>query len=208
MRLETLTFGSELEVKSSDTFIDYTFKLPKSKSREKKDGSFSTKHTRFTNLTTIQPSQKSTTWGFSLPHPIPDTPPMRPPRQLHPHHTYHITVRCNNREFKLHRRECRHIILFALKKAIEKYHFRLYALCILSNHVHYLIEPATPTDLPKIMHWLNWYTAMCLNRMLNRTGHFWEKRYYSTSFPKSDHKRALCTLRYIHGNPKAAGIKQ
>ncbi|MFB2919758.1 transposase, partial [Aerosakkonema sp. BLCC-F2] len=51
-------------------------------------------------------------------------------------------------------------------------------------------------------------TAMCLNRMLNRTGHFWEKRYYSTSFPKDDQKRALCTLRYIHGNPKAAGIKQ
>jgi hypothetical protein len=29
------------------------------------------------------------------------------------------------------------------------------------------------------MHWLNWYTAMCFNRMMNRTGHFWEKRYHS-----------------------------
>jgi putative transposase len=77
----------------------------------------------------------------------------------------------------------------------------------MSNHVHYLLEPAKPEDLPKIMHWLNWYTAMCFNRMLNRTGHFWEKRYHSTGFDKSDHKRGLNTLRYIHANPKAAGMQ-
>ena len=39
-----------------------------------------------------------------------------------------------------------------------------YALCIMSNHVHYLLEPKESQDLPKIMHWLNWYTAMCFNR--------------------------------------------
>ncbi len=58
------------------------------------------------------------------------------------------------------------------------------------------------------MHWLNWYTAMCFNRMLNRTGHFWEKRYHSSGFEKSDYKRALNTLRYIHANPKAANMQQ
>ena len=78
----------------------------------------------------------------------------------------------------------------------------------MSNHVHYMIEPKQPEDLPKIMHWLNWYTAMCFNRMLNRTGHFWEKRYHSSEFEKTDHKRALNTLRYIHANPKAAGMQQ
>ena len=48
----------------------------------------------------------------------------------------------------------------------------------MSNHIHYLIEPKKAEDIPKIMHYLNWYSAMCFNRMLNRTGHFWEKRYY------------------------------
>ena len=62
-------------------------------------------------------------------------------------------------------------------------------------------------DLPKIMHYLNWYTAMCFNRMLKRTGHFWEKRYYCNGFPSSDRERALNTLRYIHGNPKAAKMR-
>jgi putative transposase len=60
----------------------------------------------------------------------------------------------------------------------------------------------------QIMHFLNWYTAMCFNRMLKRTGHFWEKRYYCDGFALSDRERALNTLRYIHGNPKAAKMRK
>lgn len=48
---------------------------------------------------------------------------------------------------------------------------------------------------------------MCFNRLLKRTGHFWEKRYFCDGFPASDRERALNTLRYIHGNPKAAKIR-
>ena len=125
----------------------------------------------------------------------------RQPRQLQSGYSYHVTTRCNNREFRLTRLECRQVLLYAIKKARDKYKFKLYALCIMSNHVHYLLEPAQAEDLPKIMHWLNWYTAMCFNRMLNRTGHFWEKRYHSTGFGNSDKRRALNTLRYIHANP-------
>jgi hypothetical protein len=47
-----------------------------------------------------------------------------------------------------------------------------------------------------IMHWINWYTSMCLNRMLKRTAHFWEKRYHSSGFEKSDYQRAKNTLRW------------
>ena len=131
----------------------------------------------------------------------------RPPRDLKPGYCYHVTIRCNNREFRLTRHECREVFLYAIKKAQEKFKFKLYALCIMSNHVHYLLESALPEDLPKIMHWLNWYTAMCFNRMLKRTGHFWEKRYHSTGFANTDMRRALNTLRYIHANPKAAGMQ-
>jgi putative transposase len=41
----------------------------------------------------------------------------------------------------------------------------------MSNHVHYLIEPQKAADIPKIMHYINWFSAMCFNRMLKRTGH-------------------------------------
>ncbi len=131
----------------------------------------------------------------------------RLPRNPQPAYCYHITIRCNNREFRLTRFECRQVLLYAIKKAIAKFRFKLYALCVMSNHIHYLLEPAQPEDLSKIMHWLNWYTAMCFNRMLNRTGHFWEKRYHSSGFLKTDRRRDLNILRYIHANPKAAGMQ-
>ncbi|ARV58291.1 transposase [Nostocales cyanobacterium HT-58-2] len=63
----------------------------------------------------------------------------RQPRQIKPDYCYHITTRCNNREFKLSRRECREVFLYAIKKAFDKFKFKLYALCIMSNHVHYFL---------------------------------------------------------------------
>ena len=49
---------------------------------------------------------------------------------------------------------------------------------------------------------------MCFNRMLNRKGHFWEQRYHSSGFHIGDKQRALNTLRYIHLNPKVAGVRK
>jgi len=86
----------------------------------------------------------------------------RQPRQLQAGYCYHVTTRCNNREFRLTSTECRNVFLYAIGKAIGKFKFKLYALCIMSNHVHYLLEPVEPEDLPKIMHWLNWSTAVGL----------------------------------------------
>ena len=45
----------------------------------------------------------------------------RPPRDLKPNYCYHITVRCNNREFKLSSHECREVFLYAIKKAQDKF---------------------------------------------------------------------------------------
>ena len=44
--------------------------------------------------------------------------------------------------------------------------------------------------------------------MLKRTGHFWEERYFSRGFPTGDVVQTLVILRYIHANPKAAGMRQ
>ena len=48
----------------------------------------------------------------------------------------------------------------------------------------------------------------CGHEILKRKGHFWEARYGSSSFPVSDHRRVLNTLRYIHANPKDAKMRR
>ena len=47
---------------------------------------------------------------------------------------------------------------------------------------------------------------MLLNRLLRRRGHFWERRYHAVAVPDRDGHHALRVLRYIHANPKAAGM--
>ncbi len=62
----------------------------------------------------------------------------RPPRELKPGYCYHVTTRCNNREFKLLRHECREVFIYALNKAVRqhsrsetaKFEFKLFALCL------------------------------------------------------------------------------
>ncbi|MBD2425997.1 transposase [Phormidium sp. FACHB-1136] len=116
---------------------------------------------------------------------------------------YHVTVRCNNREFRLIRDECREILLYALERCKAKYGFKLYGLCIMSNHVHYLLEPKQPDDLPKIMHWLNWYTAMCFNRMSLELCAEAYRKFCKRYKPKPKPER-----RNTWGSKKLAAIRQ
>ncbi len=50
----------------------------------------------------------------------------RPKRDFQLGYCYHVTTRCNNREFKLTRHECRQVFLYALKNALNKFDFKLF----------------------------------------------------------------------------------
>ncbi len=93
---------------------------------------------------------------------------MRKIRSFLSGYCYHATVRCNNRDFLLTRYHCREVLLFGIEQCKAKYDFKLYGICIMSNHVHYLLKPEVPKEMPKIMHFLNWYSAMCLRGCLKK----------------------------------------
>ncbi|WP_170955725.1 transposase, partial [Synechococcus sp. UW140] len=126
----------------------------------------------------------------------------RQPRYLPAGHSFHITLRCNSRQFLIAKGLRRDVLLAVLSKAKQKVPHRLYAVCLMANHLHLLVRPDDASQLPKLMHWFGWYSAMALNRLSGRCGHFWEARYYATAISPKDHRRVLNTLRYIHANPK------
>ena len=132
----------------------------------------------------------------------------RSPRQLPQGYSFHITLRCNSRQFLIAKGLRRDVLLAVLAKAQAKVPHRLYAVCLMANHLHLLLRPDDAGELPKLMHWIGWYSAMALNRLSGRCGHFWEARYFATAISPKDHRRVLNTLRYIHANPKAAGIRK
>ena len=82
--------------------------------------------------------------------------------------------RCNSRQFLIAKGLRRDVLLAVLSKAKQKVPHRLYAVCLMANHLHLLIRPDDASYLPKLMHWIGWYSAMALNRLSGRCGHFWE----------------------------------
>lgn len=121
----------------------------------------------------------------------------RPSRSLPAGHSFHITLRCNSRQFLIAKRINRDVLLVVLEKAKQNYSLRLYGICLMANHIHLLIKPDDASQLPKLMHWVGWYASMLLNRLTWRCGYFWEARYYSTPIAPEDHRRALNTLRCL-----------
>jgi len=91
-------------------------------------------------------------------------------RHLPQGYSFHITLRCNSRQFLIAKRIRRHVLLVVLEKAMQKYSFRLYGVCLMANHIHLLLRPNTASQLPKLMHWVAWYAAMLLNRLSGVAG--------------------------------------
>jgi putative transposase len=112
----------------------------------------------------------------------------RPSRSLPAGHSFHITLRCNSRQFLIAKRIRRDVLLVVLDKAKQNYSFRLYGVCLMANHIHLLIKPDDATQLPKLMHWVGWYASMLLNRLTGRCGHFWEARYTPHRLPQKTTK--------------------
>ncbi|MFL0777206.1 MAG: transposase [Prochlorococcus sp.] len=37
---------------------------------------------------------------------------------------------------------------------------KVYGLCLMANHLHLLVKPEDANDLPRVMHWFAWDSAM------------------------------------------------
>jgi len=81
----------------------------------------------------------------------------RSPRCLPHGYSFHITLRCNSRQFLIAKGLRRDVLLAVLSKAQAKVPHRLYAVCLMANHLHLLIRPEDASKLPRLMHWLGWF---------------------------------------------------
>jgi Rad3-related DNA helicase/REP element-mobilizing transposase RayT len=87
----------------------------------------------------------------------------------------------------------------------EGQRFRLAAWCIMPNHVHVVVQPLAGFTLPQIVHSWKSYTANVVNKMLNRTGPFWQIEYYDHLV--RDEKDLEHCVEYAFCNPDNAGIE-
>ncbi len=81
---------------------------------------------------------------------------------------------------------------------------RLYAYCLMTNHVHLLLMPAQAASLASLLKALAGRQTRYVNRVEGRSGTLWEGRYKSS--PVDTERYLLECSRYIELNPLRAGI--
>lgn len=127
----------------------------------------------------------------------------RKPRLEYPGATYHVYTRGDNKEAIFLSDEDYRIFLQNLYSYKEKWHFKLFSYCLMTNHLHLLIKVDT-TPLSKIMHSVSSSYVKYFNRTHQKIGHLFQSRYKAVVIGTDAH--LLETTRYIHLNPAVAGI--
>jgi len=84
--------------------------------------------------------------------------------------------------------------------------YRLLAWCVMPNHVHVVFRIAPGCRLAPILQRWKTYTAKTANRVLRRTGVFWQREYYDRLI--RDGEELVRAVRYVVGNPEKAGLKE
>jgi putative transposase len=84
--------------------------------------------------------------------------------------------------------------------------YELLAYCLMPNHVHLLVRlPEDAPPLTRTLQRLKGYTALQANKLLGRTGSFWQAESYDHVVRPSEMERIVA---YIVENPVKAGLVQ
>ncbi|MCB9895724.1 MAG: transposase [Planctomycetes bacterium] len=83
--------------------------------------------------------------------------------------------------------------------------YELFAWCVMPNHVHVVFRPIADFELPGILHSWKSFTAKQANRLLGRTGAFWQSESYD-HLVRDEHDFAHA-VSYTLENPAAAGLR-
>ncbi len=127
----------------------------------------------------------------------------RRPRVFAPGLLYHVIVRGNQRRLTFRSDQDYNAYLERLEKYHAKFQIRIFAYCLMPNHVHLLLETGS-TPLGKFMQGLQQSYTQYFNRRYRKVGHLFQGRYKAIICDKD--KYLLALVRYIHLNPVRAGL--
>ena len=119
-------------------------------------------------------------------------------------HAYHVLNRGNGGATVFHKDADYTAFLDLLAAAKKKFPVKVFGLCLMPNHFHLVVQPATEATLSPFMQW--WMTSHVrrYHQHYRSTGHVWQGRY--KSFPIQQDGHLLTAIRYVLRNPVRAGL--
>ena len=82
--------------------------------------------------------------------------------------------------------------------------YRLFAWCVMPNHVHVIIKPNINHELGEILHSWKSFTANEAHKILPQDGHFWERESYDHLI--GNDKEFYRIVEYVKQNPVKADL--
>ncbi len=116
---------------------------------------------------------------------------------------HHVTQRGNNRQDVFFVEADRRAYLAYLREAATRFSLRVHAYCLMTNHIHLVVEPLEEPSLANVLKRTSQLYAQYVHRMHGRTGHFWQDRFFSCPLDDMHLRR---TLAYVERNPVRAHL--
>ncbi len=124
-------------------------------------------------------------------------------RVVLPNYPLHVVQRGHNRQVVSAEDEDYQRYLSDLRDLKDAFGIKVYAFCLMTNHVHLLLAPGDSlSGLAQLMKTLAARTTRYWNRLEGRSGTLWESRYKSSVVQSDAYLLACC--RYIELNPVRA----
>ncbi|HHT9117847.1 MAG TPA: transposase [Candidatus Hypogeohydataceae bacterium YC38] len=106
-------------------------------------------------------------------------------RAVAPDYPHHVTQRGNYQQTVFEDKEDRMQYLYWLKEYSRKYDLRIWAYCLMSNHVHFICVPGNADSLSKTFNTLHMRYSQHINRKKGMKGHLWQGRFFSCILDES-----------------------
>lgn len=116
---------------------------------------------------------------------------------------HHVTQRGNRRCRVFFRDAHRFAYLSWLQEYSAMHSIEVLAYCLMPNHVHLVLVPATADGLQRMMKPLHMRYAQRVNRDRGWHGHLWQGRYFSSAL---DETYLWAAIRYVERNPVRARL--
>jgi len=116
---------------------------------------------------------------------------------------YHIMLRGANRQEIFHDDEDCHKFLEVFERYKRKVELKVFAWCLMSNHIHLLIKEGNES-ISNTMKRIGVSFVGYYNWKYHTTGHLFQDRFRSENV--ETYQYLLTVVRYIHQNPVKAGI--
>jgi putative transposase len=120
----------------------------------------------------------------------------------------HVLNRGNEKATIFHEPNDYEAFLAILADGLERFDVQLLAFCLMRNHFHLVVVPATDVALSEYMHWTMTVHVRRYRRFRNSrgNGHIYQDRFKNFIIDTADDIHFYSVMRYVEGNAARAGL--